>query len=223
MSLDYNQVMIKIVPNILSRDSSDFIKQANMLKGFSLVDIDISTTPFTDQSTISLEECIKLLSGYDFKLSFHLMVQNPEDSIKEIIESKLKIEQIFIHQESDIEFVKKLSQETKTLLGIVIKRESRLKNIEFYSSFNSIQLMTGNFGGQGAEFDEISLSKSLELREMGYVEEIGIDGGVNLKSAKIIKDYPVDRVSVGSYFHQSENLELDRMKLDLALNLKAVD
>jgi len=212
--------MIKILPSILALDSLEFTKQLTNLSVLDEIDIDISTHPFTEKSTLNLDESLNLLQEWKKKITFHLMEENPSKSISSIIKSDLIIERIYIHQESRIKFLEDLDKNTLNKLGITIKRESWLKDVEFYKQFASVQLMTGSFGAQGNDFDEDALSKSLELRELGYEGEIGIDGGVNLRSAKIIKNYPINRVSVGSFFSKSKNVELDKMKLDLALNMQ---
>jgi len=216
--------MIKIIPNILTENERDFEIQIEHLSIFPLVDIDIAVSPFTEKSSVALEKTINLIKKFSrINYTFHLMEENPEKSIQQILECNLNIDQVYIHQESNISIFKTLQSKVKKKIGITIRRESRLRAIDFYNQFGAIQLMTGVFGGQGNEFDEESLAKSLQLRDMGYEGEIGIDGGVNLQSAIIIKDYPVDRVSVGSFIRKSQNPMLDKMKLDLALNMRTVE
>ncbi len=213
--------MIKIVPNILSSSNEDFTTQLSRLESFESIDIDICEAPFTLKNSVNVSTAIDLLSLCDKNLSFHLMMHNPIESLALLNKSNLKIETVFIHQESNIVGLE--NQNYKFSIGITVKRESRLKDLSFYNKYNSVQLMTGTFGGQGLEFDEESLSKSLLLRDMGFTKEVGIDGGVNLNTAKIIKDYPIDRVSVGSFIHKSKNPQLDSMKLTLALNMRNIE
>lgn len=215
--------MIKIVPNILSMSELEFAEQLAHLADFDVIDIDVAVSPFTKESTVSLKKAIDIIKNNKRLVSFHLMESNPKESIELIVSSGLDFEQIFVHQESNLSFTSLLNKALKEKIGITLKRESRVKELEFYKDYSSIQLMTGTFGGQGNEFDEQALAKSLELRDLGFDGEIGIDGGVNLNSAKDVKEYPIDRVSVGSFFHKSKNPLLDKMKLDLALNMKSVE
>ena len=223
MYVIYIQAMIKTIPNILAWSSNDFALQLTRLADFEVIDIDITVVPFADKNTVSVKESISMLASRKLAISFHLMEVEPIDSINLILKSGLNIDQIFIHQEADLTRVEGLPRNVQEKIGITIKRETKLKDIKFYNNYSSIQLMTGIFAGQGSVFDEEALAKSLALRSMGFEGEIGIDGGVNLNTAKIIKDYPIDRVSLGSYIHKSKNPMLDIMKLNLALNMRTVE
>ena len=47
---------------------------------------------------------------------------------------------------------------------------------------------------------------------------IALDGGVNIKTAPLLKNYPIDKVSVGSYFSKSNDLQSDLNLLNQTLN-----
>ena len=79
--------------------------------------------------------------------------------------------------------------------------------------------MTVEIGSQGGKFQEEVMEKIDELRSLGYSGVVSVDGGVNLNTAKFIKNHNINRVSVGSYFSKSNDIKLARMKLELALNM----
>ena len=78
--------------------------------------------------------------------------------------------------------------------------------------------MSIEIGFQGNRFNKKVIKRVEQLREIGYHKKISLDGGVNLKTANLIKGLKIDRVSVGSFFVRSKNIIKDKLKLEKALN-----
>lgn len=216
--------MIQICPAILTDNDQEFIRQIKIYPSiFEQIDIDINidNDNFKGMITADLLLIAEQSSDYSERLGFHLMVEKPEEVVKKLlsIDSEFKKSKFYIHQESSFtkEFLDSIPFGKRC---VAVQLESSTREIEFYSQFSEVQLMTVSIGFQGQKFEESSLERAIWLKENNYKGKISIDGGIDLNSAKVIKNYPIDRVSVGSYFSKSDNLELDKTKLNLALNLK---
>ncbi|MCS7317406.1 MAG: hypothetical protein NZZ41_03675 [Candidatus Dojkabacteria bacterium] len=217
-----------ITPAILTQSKKTFdIKLQNYIKVFSAIDIDYCRKPFTQHNSISLISIlnsIKVYSQYHKNVSFgiHLMTKNIISCIKKILNnvntsSKLRV---YLHQEcnqEEIYITTNLLKTKKIHTGIVICVESKLKSAEFYNLFDEVQIMTVQIGKQGGKLNIQSLDKSKELRKYGYRGIISIDGGVNESVINLIKKYPIDRVSVGSYFQKVRDINDLKIRKNILL------
>ncbi len=215
--------MIKICPAILVSNKDEFLKQLEVYKEFfDCIDIDINIPgdDFEGEVTVGpLEALLCIGKNIETHFNIHLMVSNPKAVIEKFLEKECfpKNYRILIHQES--KFKDALDSYPDLDIGIVLKAESDMREIEFYNQFPEVQLMTIVTGKQGNPFIPEILYRVEWLREEGYKGTISIDGSVNLKSASFIRMFEVNRVSVGSFFSKTDQLELNLQKLTLALNM----
>lgn len=215
--------MIEISPSVLTNSISEFTRFVKAYEEFDSVDIDIIRRPFLEDETISIEDAVKVLEDYKCpSIGFHLMVQDPEKDLEFLKSSGFlkKALRIYFQQESDISFLKEYTWPANWSKCISIKLETKLNNLNFYNQFDEVQFMSVEIGKQGNKFQEVVLDKIEELKEMGYNGKISLDGGINLKTANIIRHWGIQRVSPGSYFAKAEDVKFAKMKLDLALNMK---
>ncbi|MCA9380724.1 hypothetical protein KC678_00475 [Candidatus Dojkabacteria bacterium] len=214
--------MIKISPAILVSSESEIDKQLeNYTKIFDQIDIDINVDgdDFEGKVTLDIQKVISdVIPFSDTSFSFHLMVSKPIELINKIEQSELASRIYYIiHQEAHYqEVIEKINPRN---LGICIKAESRLKDIDFYKQFKEVQLMTIETGKQGNPFKPEILERVEWLRNEGYEGIVSLDGSINLNTASLVKDFDVNRVSVGSFFSNAEDVNLNKQKLELALNM----
>ncbi len=216
--------MIKICPAILTDKIDEFEKELKEYSPlFEVIDIDVNVKVdnFKGKVTVPVENFISLLEKYPKNFfNIHLMTEFPLEEIKKTVSSPVfKNLRFIIHQESRID------NQIFTLLGrnriaATLEVESELETIEFYKKYSEVQFMTVEVGYQGATFQTKVLEKAKKLKSLGFEGIISIDGGVNLETAEIIREYPIDRVSVGSYFSKSSHIENDLKQLNDALGNK---
>lgn len=215
--------MIKITPAILTNDKEELTTLVSQyMQHFTTIDIDIQETPLASEETLPFTETfsiVKEIKGIErIAFTWDLKLAHPKEVVEVLIQNPSMYDSIFIYSKADVSFLESIDVKERKI-GIAELGSAELKTIEFYTRFPFLQLMTIRSERQGAPFAPKNLEKVTALREMGYTGQVSIDGGVNLMSAKLIRHYEVDKVSVGSYFQQSENLLLDKKKLELALNL----
>lgn len=215
--------MIEISPAILVNEEKEFKRELDLYLKFAKqidIDINIDNDQFPGQTTESVEFVIKSIKDIDHFFGIHLMVSEPLEEIEKFLQIKNSFKGIFyIHQEANFKAV--LESELIKIfdVGMTVKAESQLRSIDFYKNFPEVQLMTIETGKQGNSFKPEILERVEWLRESGFEGKISIDGSVNLRSAEYIKQYELDRVSVGSYFSKAEDAESNMIKLNLALNM----
>jgi len=227
--------MLIITPAVLVDKLSDLEHFIDLYSHyFSRIDIDFMDGSVTSSVTVTLNEILNIAANYISNISFgfHLMTSNVE-LIEDFIlklnliftkDSNIKIQNfmVYIHQEiltnnlnnNLLEFI--LNNLTKESRGVVVSVEQDILDLAFYNNFSEVQIMTVQIGAQGGKFQEEALNKITLLKDYNGV--ISIDGGVNLETAQIIKKYRINRVSVGSYFQRSTNLQHDLEALDKILN-----
>jgi len=216
--------MIKICPAILTDKIEEFEKELKEYSPlFEVIDIDVNVKVdnFKGKVTVPVEDFMHFLEMYPKNFfNIHLMTEFPLEEVKKTVSSPIFNNLRFIiHQESRID------HQIFTLLGrnriaATLEVESELETLQFYKKFSEVQLMTVEVGYQGSTFEIKALEKSVKLRDLGFEGLISIDGGVNSETADIIKEYPIDRVSVGSYFSKSSHIENDLKQLNDALGNK---
>lgn len=216
--------MIEISPAILTNDKGLMAKLLGVYAQFDTpqIDIDFVESSFAGNDTVPVEDVISTLvaNPVQKKIGFHLMLEKPERAARLIVQTKeVSDYMLFIHFESEYTFIFDKSIDLEKV-GLAFNLETKLPDIKVLSQFPEIQFMSIETGKQGNPFDESAADKVAELRNMGYTGRVSLDGGINLKTAPVIKDWPIDRVSVGSYLQKSKQPELDLMKLQLALNLR---
>lgn len=214
--------MIQITPAILTDDLKTFKSLIEKFKDFESIDIDIIRAPFVENKTLQIEDIMKDLEPLSSKsIGLHFMVQDPETDLKKLKDSILKDHdlRIYLQQESDLKFLKDFEWPKTWSRAVSVKVETNLFDAKYYEQFSEVQIMSVKVGGQGYEFQTEALEKVVNLEEIGYNGLVSLDGSINLKTASMIKDYAVDRVSVGSYFVKADDVSLAKMKLDLALNM----
>jgi pentose-5-phosphate-3-epimerase len=212
---------MKICPAILTDNMDFFNEKLRLFQVFDTIDIDFISPGSLVQTrkTAILDSILNALTKHPKKVyKIHLMCDFPFQEINRTMDYLKTLNLVFIiHQESsfNIEDVKKFNFP----IGIAIKYDSPLKDLEYYQNFFMAQVMSIDTGSQGGEFKPKALERVKELRDLGYDGEVALDGGINLETIKEITKYPVDSLSVGSYFSKSLDVIEDKRKLERAIEL----
>lgn len=223
--------MLQITPAILTTDKTklELLLKRYVKVGFSSIDIDVQAEPFVSDDTLDFNEVLDILSNSGFpdnvSIGLDLKIKQPKSAVDEVVELSKRVEtsfRIYVYSTAEIQFLEDYDVEGNHL-GLGILGSAPLKGRQFLDRFDEVQLMTIRAERQGSKLDPNLLDRVNELQFMGYEGQVSLDGGVNLKSAELINAYAkevrIDRVSVGSYFQKSKDLELDKQKLELALNI----
>lgn len=217
--------MIKISAAILESSKEDFLKQLLRLlnAGIRSIDVDIAEVNFTGHRTVSFVDIAEYFSEYpSLDWGFHLMLTNPRTTANAIWQycDKLSLAypRIYVHQETDLGPLPAIAAKNNYELAVSVNVKTELLDLDYYNQFNEVQIMTVELGVQGGAFYEEALHKVTQLRELGYMGLVSIDGAVDLAKAKLIGGKELDRVSVGSYLIKSDDITKSYADLYAALN-----
>ena len=201
-----------VAPSILS---ADFGNLANEIKaicdaGCDLVHVDVMDGHFVPNMTIGpvvVEPVAKVASK---PLDIHLMVENNTFFVD--LFAPCKPLYISFHIESE-KHPHRLIQKIRSYgikPAIVLNPHSRPQEIEYLlEDLDMVLLMSVNPGFGGQKFIPSVVEKAKELKELINKRNpnclIEVDGGVNDKNIKILKNAGVDIVVAGSYVFGSDD------------------
>lgn len=183
------------------------------------IHVDLMDGKFVPKNNFFIDEVIQDLKNTTKPLDIHLMVDKPDAYIQEF--SILKPQFITFHLESDTD-IKKTIELIKSFdikVGISIKPNTNISNIEPYlNDLDLILVMTVEPGAGGQRFLFDMLEKIEELNDLrynkGYKYLISVDGGINEYTALKSKKSGADILVSGSFVchHENFNERINRLK-----------
>lgn len=209
--------MAIVAPSILSADFSKLLEEIKSVEEAEFLHIDIMDGHFVPNITIGPLVVNSIKNKVDMIFDCHLMISNPLKYAIEFIKSgahyiTFHIEALNNHEEV-IELIN-LVHENNCLVGISVKPNTDVKVLDPYLELIDLALVMSvepGFGGQS--FMECSLYKIKYLSEMkkknNYKYLIEVDGGINEKTADLVKSAGVEVIVAGTYVFKNE----DRKKI----------
>jgi ribulose-phosphate 3-epimerase len=151
---------------------------------------------------------IKTISSQFFDV--HLMIIEPEKHVEKYINAGADL--ITFHLEATVdslELIKKIKN-SNVKAGISIKPQTSVESLDQLLPYlDLILIMSVEPGKGGQKFIEDSLAKisylSGKKRLYNYKYLIEVDGGINLETAKRVRESGCDVIVVGSFLFNSSN------------------
>ena len=197
---------MQINPAPLVSSISELLIQASALVDVvTELDIDIVDWQRTNKKTLSVHDALN--NKIPLKLNFDLMMDRPKEAVRELIYDN-RVKTIILNPEckDNVEELIDLIHYFKKRAGMSINPNNDLDVVEPYLKvLDMIEIYTVEPGSQGNPFLPERLDLAPNLRMFGFEGQIAIDGGINLDTVGVIKEYPVDILSVGSYFSKSKD------------------
>lgn len=199
--------MMKIAASILDcKDRINSVIELNRTN-ISYIHIDVMDGKFVPSiqfDNMGEIRGINLVTKYP--MDVHLMMDNPISYINEL--GNMNIEFITIHLEIDKD-LKEIFKSIKDLgykVGLSIKPNTNIKDIEPYlDDIDMVLVMSVEPGLGGQSFIESTVDRIKELKELIGNRNIliEVDGGINNETITKLED--VDIAVVGSYIVKSDN------------------
>ncbi len=194
---------IKISPSILSADFSCLGKEIQAIDkaGADYIHIDVMDGHFVPNITIGSMVVKDLRKHTKKPFDVHLMIENPDNYIKDFAEAGADI--ITIHSEAvthldrSIELIKSFGKKA----GVSLVPSTSCQVLDYVmDKLDLILVMTVNPGFGGQKFILAQLEKIARIKEKiaGRNIELQVDGGINQETAKLVKKAGANVLVAGS-------------------------
>ncbi len=204
--------LIKVAPSLLSADFRNIQKEIRKVErcGVDLLHLDIMDGHFVPNITFgpmmvkAINECTQL------PLDVHLMIENPDSYVEAFVKSGADYLTVSIeacrHLHRTISMVKNLDVK----VGCALNPATSLSVVmPVLQELDLLLLMTVNPGFGGQKFIHAVLPKISEakkfIQEHKLKIEIQVDGGINPKTAKLVKEAGATVLVAGNAIFRSEN------------------
>lgn len=218
---------MKIIPAINCVDlacvSHRFLEANKFLPPDGWLHLDVADAKFTYNRTWGNPNEFKKLREahpeFRFNIEVHLMVEEPELLVGEWIEAGAK--RVIVHLEAIldkkfrrpattpekvIEDIFKQCSKFGTEVMLATNPETKLKKSEScLEKFAAFQVLAVHPGLAGQKFLPIVLEKVKFLRHHFPNAKIEVDGGVNLETAKLMKEAGADMLTAASFIFESKD------------------
>lgn len=209
---------MEISLSILTIDYNDVEKNLSVFReDLKYLHLDVMDGNFVPNISFGPAFVKALRKNNSFIFDTHLMINNPQNYIKQFVDSGSDYITFHIEAVADAKSVIDLIHSYNVKAGISIKPKtsvSEIKDLLPYLDMVLIMSVEPGFGGQS--FMENSIDKAKELFEYkqsnGYKYLINIDGGIKDTTLPLVKDY-IDLAVSGSYVVNADNPLANLLKL----------
>ncbi len=210
--------MVKVIPAIIAKTKTELEQKLRFIEPYAkFIQLDIMDGKFVPNISLNnpsmISRVVKLYRRIFFEL--HLMVKNPDRVIDKWLKVP-KIKRIIFHWEAFLGFneeqrirnlIKKIKK-YKIKVGIAINPAAEVGVLRtFINEIHYVLFLTVNPGFSGQDFQESVLYKIKNFHEIfkNVKIKIGADGGINDKTAKLLKKVGVNVLSAQSFIFNSKN------------------
>jgi len=205
---------MKLSPSILACNFSELASDIKKVSDkVEYLHIDVMDGIFVPNISFGVPIINSIRPLFSNIFDVHLMITDPIKYVE--VFSKAGADIITFHVESNSNTMDTINliHKQNVLAGISVKPNTSISSIVEYLEFVDLVLVMSvepGFGGQSfmkESLEKISLLK--ELREKNnYNYEIEVDGGINDKTAPLVKNAGVDVIVAGSYVFKNKNIDI---------------
>lgn len=200
--------MVSVTPAILTHSLDTCVEQMMLMKDVAdMIHIDILDGTFVDRHTFSLKDLQERIHTEQVSqaIELHLMVDNPERYVKEIM-GIAHITQVIVHAEActHLDLTIRTFHKEKIKVGVSYPFDI-LPTIKHQDMDYFLVLSEENIGYSGKSFAMESLRQIEYLAKEFPKKEIAVDGGINDITGKTCLRAGAKRLIATSYLFSSED------------------
>lgn len=197
-------------PSFLSCDFTKLETEIKSINHAKWLHFDVMDGIFVENRTYD-EEMVKKIKAISHQFfDVHLMIIEPEKHMEKYINAGADL--ITFHLEATeepLDLIKKIKK-SNVKAGISIKPQTSVESLDLLLPYlDLILIMSVEPGKGGQKFIEDSLTKisylSRKKQLYNYEYLIEVDGGINLETAKRVRESGCDVIVVGSFLFNSSN------------------
>ena len=198
---------IIVAPSLLAADFSKLREEIQEVEsyGAEYLHLDVMDGNFVPNISFGVPIISSIRKHSNLVFDVHLMVENPDRFIKDMVDAGADV--ITIHAEATkhlnrtIQLIKSYGKK----VGVALNPSTPLDVIKYdLKDIDMVLIMTVNPGFGGQAFIEEMLQKIRDLRSIDPNIDIQVDGGINNKTSKLVKEAGANILVAGSYLFKGD-------------------
>lgn len=178
--------------------------------GANFIHFDVMDGKFVPRKTFDHTLVNYVKENTNLMLDIHLMVENPEEVVKDYINSGADIISFHYEATKDAKSLLKKIKDKNVLAGIAINPKTpayKIKDLITSGLVDIVVVMGVEPGNYGQEFIPGSAEKVAEIHDYNHSVYIEIDGGVNIKNSKLLRKCGANILVSSSTLFNSKNMK----------------
>ena len=198
---------IIVAPSLLAADFSKLREEIQEVEshGAEYLHLDVMDGNFVPNISFGAPVISSIRKHSNLVFDVHLMVENPDRFIKDMVDAGADV--ITVHAEATkhlnrtIQLIKSYGKK----VGVALNPSTPLDVIKYdLKDIDMVLIMTVNPGFGGQAFIEGMLQKIRDLRSIDPNIDIQVDGGINNKTSKLVKEAGANILVAGSYLFKGD-------------------